>query len=71
MHDPAVVADWYRRSEANCRLEGFDPSGDAFYQQVKARVIAGDLTITQASDLLTKDTQQKAAQGAPALTATR
>lgn len=56
MHDPAVVAEWYRRSEANCRLEGFDPSHDAFYQAFKARVIAGELTISEASNLLTADT---------------
>jgi hypothetical protein len=70
MHDPAVVADWYRRSEANCRLEGFDPSGDVFYQEVKARVMAGELTITEASDLLTENTLQKANQDALALAAT-
>lgn len=34
----------YRSAEANCNLEGMDPSGDAVYEAAKARVLAGEMT---------------------------
>jgi len=40
----AELRDTYREAEASLRLSGLDPSGDPFYESVKARVIAGDLT---------------------------
>ena len=39
----------YRESEASLRLEGLDPSGDPYYASVKARVIAGKLSLDAAA----------------------
>lgn len=43
------LRDAYRDAEASLRLSGLDPSGDPFYESVKARVIAGDLTLDAAA----------------------
>ncbi len=45
----AELRDAYREAEASLRLSGLDPSGDPFYESVKARVIAGDLTLDAAA----------------------
>jgi hypothetical protein len=34
--------------ESSFRIEGMDPSGDPVYEEVKARVLAGELTAKQA-----------------------
>lgn len=43
------LRDAYREAEASLRLEGLDPSGDPAYEGVKARVIAGTLSLDDAA----------------------
>jgi hypothetical protein len=43
------LRDAYREAEASLRLSGLDPSGDPFYESVKARVIAGELALDAAA----------------------
>ncbi len=50
MHDSAAVARAFDESEASFRLEGLDPSKDSFYQNMKARRIAGTITADEAHD---------------------
>jgi hypothetical protein len=38
----------FRNAEANCRLSGKDPSGHPLYESIKARIIAGTLSIEEA-----------------------
>ena len=45
------VATAYADAEASLRLEGVDPAGDPFYDSLKARVVAGEVTPDQARQM--------------------
>jgi len=55
MTDQEVRAKHLRQAEASCLLEGLDSSGDAFYQAVKARVLAGEIDGAEMMRLLMED----------------
>jgi hypothetical protein len=40
----------FEQAEANARLSGKDPSGDPHYEDLKARMIAGTLTVEEARE---------------------
>lgn len=44
----------FRFAEANCRLEGSDPSGHPLYEDIKARMIAGTLSAEDAREEIRK-----------------
>jgi hypothetical protein len=46
--DETNMARRFRDVEANLRLSGGDPSGDPLYENIKARMIKGDLTAEEA-----------------------
>jgi len=46
------LTEAFRQSEASVRLEGIDPKTDPEYLALKARVLAGEITIEEAGDLL-------------------
>lgn len=48
MTEEQVRAEHYRQAEASFRLEGFDPTGHEEYQELKARVIAGEIDVDDA-----------------------
>jgi len=39
-------------SEASVRLEGIDPMESPIYRELKARILAGEITSDQATDIL-------------------
>ncbi len=39
-----VRARGFSKAEASLKLEGMDPSGTPLYEDIKKRIIAGDLT---------------------------
>jgi hypothetical protein len=39
-------------SEASVRLEGIDPMQSPIYRELKARILAGEITSDQATDIL-------------------
>jgi hypothetical protein len=46
------LTEAFRQSEASVRLEGIDPAADPEYLALKARVLAGEITVEEAGDLL-------------------
>jgi hypothetical protein len=48
MHDKELRAKHFQDAEASFLLEGLDASGDLFYQETKARVIAGEIDSEEA-----------------------
>jgi hypothetical protein len=51
MLNPAQKQRYQKRFsaiESSFRIEGMDPSGDPAYEEVKARVLAGEMTAKQA-----------------------
>jgi hypothetical protein len=54
----------FRRAEASCLLEGLDASGDAFYQAVKQRVLAGEIDADEMTRLLVEDSRTKSGMAA-------
>jgi hypothetical protein len=54
-----VRAEHFRQAEASCLLEGLDSSGDAYYQALKARVIAGEIDGEEMMRLLMEDSKAK------------
>lgn len=58
-------AEAFRQAELNLRFEGLDPTTDASYEDVKARVIAGELTFAEGkAEILAHHRQQSAANKA-------
>ena len=45
--------------EASFRIEGMDPSGDAIYEMVKAKVLDGEITPREAHSLVVQQTVDK------------
>lgn len=45
--DSQLRIEGFRKAEASLRLEGMDPSGNPFYESIKARIISGELTYEQ------------------------
>ncbi|HHA1866172.1 TPA: antitoxin VbhA family protein [Enterobacter ludwigii] len=37
----------FRKAEASLRLEGMDPAGTPLYENIKKRIISGDITYEQ------------------------
>jgi len=60
------LQDAYREAEASLRLEGLDPSGDPVYEAVKARVIAGKLSLDEAAAEIDRQHQQPLHSDSPA-----
>ena len=40
----------FKRAEANMGLEGFDPCSNPLYLELKARILAGEMTAREARD---------------------
>jgi hypothetical protein len=59
MREEEIRAKHFREAEASCLLEGLESSRDAFYQAVKARVIAGEIDGEEMMRLLTEDSRAK------------
>ncbi|EEW4238926.1 TPA: antitoxin VbhA family protein [Escherichia coli] len=47
MSNSAVRARGFKKAEASLKLEGMDPSGTPLYEDVKKRIIAGDVSYEQ------------------------
>lgn len=45
--DPRQRTEGFRKAEASLRLEGMDPAGTPLYENIKERVISGDITYEQ------------------------
>ncbi|MCV5191375.1 antitoxin VbhA family protein, partial [Escherichia coli] len=45
--DPRQRTEGFRKAEASLRLEGMDPAGTQLYENIKERVISGDITYEQ------------------------
>lgn len=45
--------------EASFRIEGMDPSGDAIYEMVKAKVLQGEMTPQEAHSFVVQQTADK------------
>lgn len=45
--DPRQRTEGFRKAEASLRLEGMDPTGTPLYENIKKRIIAGDITYEQ------------------------
>lgn len=57
--DTTETKEAFREAEASLRLEGMDPSGEIYYESLKARVIAGEITFAQGeAELLAHHRQQ-------------
>ncbi|MCV4731322.1 antitoxin VbhA family protein [Escherichia coli] len=41
--DPRQRTEGFRKAEASLRLEGMDPAGTPLYENIKERVISGDI----------------------------
>lgn len=50
--DVAKHAEAFRQSEGSVRLEGIDPLDFPIYRELKARILAGEITSDQATDIL-------------------
>lgn len=60
--DPRQHTEGFRKAEASLRLEGMDPAGTQLYENIKERVISGDITYEQGrADILAH--YQKRANG--------
>lgn len=42
----------YREAEASVLLEGYDLSKDKFFQEIKSRVLSGEITSQEASKII-------------------
>jgi len=67
MSEEQVRAEYFRRAEASCLLEGLDSSGDDLYQRLKAKVISGELDGGEMMRLLMEDSKLKASRLRPEL----
>ena len=47
MSDSSVRARGFKKAEASLKLEGMDPSGTPRYEDIKQRIIAGEITYEQ------------------------
>ncbi|WP_172942917.1 antitoxin VbhA family protein [Escherichia coli] len=45
--DPRQRTEGFRKAAASLRLEGMDPAGTPLYENIKERVISGDITYEQ------------------------
>ncbi|HFN3634696.1 Uncharacterised protein [Enterobacter hormaechei] len=45
--DPRQRTEGFRKAEASLRLEGMDPVGTPLYENIKKRIISGDITYEQ------------------------
>ncbi|HAV8945606.1 TPA: antitoxin VbhA family protein [Escherichia coli] len=45
--EPRQRTEGFRKAEASLRLEGMDPAGNPLYENIKERVIFGDITYEQ------------------------
>ncbi len=59
MRDDEARAKHFREAEASCLLEGLDGRGDALYQALKARAIAGEIGGEEMMRLLMEDSKAK------------
>jgi pyrimidine operon attenuation protein/uracil phosphoribosyltransferase len=67
----ADYAENIRQAEASSRLEGIDTSGDILGNQLKAKILAGEISVDQAIAIYLEDIQQEQSRTSFANSSTR
>jgi hypothetical protein len=52
-----------REAEASSRLEGVDTSGDVLGNQLKAQILAGEISVAEAITIYTEDIRRSVRKG--------